>query len=176
MAITKAKKQDIYNKLITEGENQKAIIVFTTRDAKETVDAQINWELRSSARKNGVIIQVAKNTLINKAFPTIPEKLVGQSYIAFLEDTSQQSEVTVPKAVVSNISESFKSNFKIVGAIVNGEFYDNNKTIALSNVPSMEDSMSMLAGTLKSITAKIARTINEIPTSVVRGVKAAKTE
>lgn len=176
MAITKAKKGEIFTKLTTTGKNQSTVLVFTTRNAKETVNASKNWQLRSNARKNGIIVQVVKNTLINKAFNTIPNKLIGQSYIAYLENTENQSEVMVPKVVVDQVEKNFVTNFDIIGSIVNGEFYDKDKTIALSKVPSFEESMAMVAGSLKQITAKIALTIKEVPGSVVRVVKAAKAE
>ncbi len=77
MAISKTTKNNIFSKLSTQISNQKAILLFTTNDAKETINSTLNYEFRSKARKNGVMVQIVKNTLINKAFPTIPSKLKG---------------------------------------------------------------------------------------------------
>jgi large subunit ribosomal protein L10 len=176
MAITKVKKVEILDNIKNKVANQKAVILIGTKETKVTVDAATNFKFRSSARKQGIIIRVCKNTLIQKSFPAIKEELVGQTYIAYLDESKSNNsdEVTVPKAMVSGIDDDFKDNFNIIGSVINGEFYDSSKTVALSKVPSFNDSMAMVAGSINQITAKIALTIKEIPASVARGVGAAK--
>lgn len=174
MAITRTKKVTILDYLQKQGLNQKSIVIFSTNKTKETFNAESNFKLRFSARKKGVVIQLAKNSLIQIAFPSIKEDLVGQTYIAFMEDPKTSSEVEVPKVMVSELADNFKNQFNLIGSVVNGQFYDNDSTTALSKVPSFDESMAALAGTINQITAKIALTIKEIPASVARGIQAAK--
>jgi large subunit ribosomal protein L10 len=176
MATTKKKKSEILNEIDTHISKQKAVVILTTKGAKSTVTADKNFEFRSSVRKQGVILQVCKNTLVQKAFPTIDIKITGQTYLAYLEsfDNNSHDEVQVPKTVVDSVKGEFEEFFIVLGSIVNGEFYNEEKTKVLSSVPSLDISLARIAGALNQITAKIAIAVKEIPTSIARGVQEAK--
>lgn len=171
MAVPKSQKHQIFHKVETNIASQKAVLLITTRETKTTLNSAENSKLRSNSRKEGVVLQVCKNTLIRKAFPSSPE-LVGQTYMAFLENGEKSDEVTIPKVMIEILGKDFKDFFNIVGCVVNGEFFDSAKTEALSKVPTLNDSMAMIAGSINQITAKIAIAIKEVPASVGRGVKA----
>lgn len=170
MALTRIQKTQIFQDLENHFTTQKSIILLTTKGTNKTVNAITNHEFRSEARKSGVIIQIAKNTLIQKSFKT--PKLTGQTYIAYLDDSAKSDEITIPKIIVSAVKKSFSDNFEILGCIVNGEFLDSKDAKALANTPSKLDSMSMIAGSINQLATKLALVIKEIPTSVVRGIKA----
>ncbi len=169
MAVSHIQKVQIFNQLKEQVSAQKAILLITTKETQTTVNAKVNFEIRSQAYKNGVNLQVVKNTLIQKAFDTVP-KLSGQTYLAYLQDKENSDEITVPKIVVGLLSKDFKDNFNVLGAIVNGEFYDSAMTLALSKTPSLKDSMGMVAGSLNQITTKLAIAIKEIPSSLARSI------
>ena len=175
MAITKTQKHSIVSYLNDNVSSQKAVVLLTTRDTAATVDANQNFAFRKNCYDQGLSVQVVKNSLIQVAFPEV-KNLVGQTYIVFMTDGAKSDEVTAPKVIAEAVAKDFKENFDIIGSVVNGEFYDKVSTIALSKVPTFNDSMAMIAGTINQITAKIAIAIKEIPTSVARGVQAAKAE
>lgn len=176
MAISKNQKVEILNQLTNQIGSQKAVVLITTKDAKTPLNANKTTEFRFSARKAGVIVKVCKNTLIQKAFPSISVDLVGQTFVTYLEDGASSDEVTVPKIITEAIKKEFADNFNIIGSIINNEYYDADKTKAIAKVPTHKDSMAMIAGSLNQITAKIAIGIKEIPASIARGIKAAKAE
>ena len=149
--------------------DQKSILLITTKGAETNLDSSTNTDFRKSSRKEGVVLQVVKNTLINKAFPEVP-KLTGQTYIAYLEQEIESDEVKVPKTTIGLLSKDFKEYFEVIGAVVNGEFYDKTKAIQLSKTPSYQDSMSMIAGSLNQVATKLAMSIKEIPSGVARGI------
>jgi large subunit ribosomal protein L10 len=103
-------------------------------------------------------------------FENLPDKLKGQTYLAYLENGESSNEVAVPKSIVKSVEENFSKNFQIYGAVVNGEFFDTKQTINLSKVPSKEDSMAMIAGSISQIISRIALVINEIPSSTARAI------
>lgn len=176
MAISRTQKVTILDRLTSDVSSQKAVVLLTSRDAKSTINSVTNYQFRKACRDQGVVVEVVKNTLIQKTFPSISEKLVGQTFLAYLEDKEAGDEVTTPKIVVKHVSKEFNDYFNIVGSVVGGEFYDSSATDRLAKVPSFNDSMAMIAGSLNQITAKIAIAVKEIPASVARGVKAAKSE
>lgn len=176
MAITKNQKATILSHLQSDVTVQKGVVVISTKGAKTTVDALKNFELRSSCRKESVIIEVCKNSLIQRAMPQINIKLTGQNYLAYLENPEASDEVTVAKIIKTKLEKDFADNFIIIGSLINGEYYDSIQTIAIADVPSHSDSMAMIAGSINQVTAKIAMVIKELPASIARGIKAAKTQ
>lgn len=168
MAITIKEKQHILELLQNHVAPQKSVVILSTNNSKSSLDSTKNFGFRSSARKKGIIIKVVKNTLISKIFDT-PD-LVGQTLLAFLENKEESDEVAVPKSIVSIIKDDYDDNLQIIGSIVNGEYYDSTKTITLSQTSTKLESLSMVAGLLNSITARIAIATKEVPSSVARGV------
>lgn len=169
MAVSHVKKVAILDDLTSNVATQKAVLVLSTNKAEASLNSELNTKIRKEARKNGVILKVIKNTLIKKAFENIPD-LVGQTYLAYLENKEESDEITVPKSVVSLVSKDFKENFVILGSVVNGEFLNSAQTVQLSKTPSLQDSMAMVAGSLNQIATRLAIAVKEIPSGVARGV------
>jgi large subunit ribosomal protein L10 len=168
MARKRAYKVDLMSKLEEQVASQKSVVLFTTNQAKVSLDSDMNIDFRKKAMESGVKVQILKNTLTKRLFEGIPE-LQGQTYISYLKDSQESDEITVPKAVVKLVkSKEFKDSFNLVGAVVNGEFIDPTKTEILSDTPSREDSFAMAAGAIKSLASKLARLTKEIPTQVAR--------
>ena len=78
-------------------------------------------------------------------------------------------KLLILKASVGLTTEDdYKAKVDLVGSIIAGEFYDQARTVALSKVPSFDDSMAMVAGSINQIMAKLAQVVKEIPSGVVR--------
>jgi len=174
MATSRIKKETVLKQLKEEIAVQKAVVLFTTLGSEASLNASKNQQLRLEARKAGIVIKIVKNTLTKAVFENLPD-ISGQTYLAFLEDKENSDEIKVPKSIVELTTTDFKDNFKIVGSVINGEFYDAGKTESLSKVPSFKDSMAMIAGSLNQITAKIAVAVKEIPSGLARGISQIKT-
>jgi len=175
MAITRKNKEEIVAELEATLESNKAVVLLSTDGAEETLSAIQNTEFRSKAMEGSVKLKVIKNNLVRKALEKfeLPE-FMGSTYVAYLTNPENGDEIIVPKVTVNLTKEKdYKKSIKVLGAVVNGEFYDTAKVIELSNVSSFPDSMSMIAGMLEQITAKVARGVKEIPTTVARGVSEA---
>jgi ribosomal protein L10 len=161
MAISKTKKNSILNDLQVNVNDQKSVVLVSTNSTEKTVDAATNFDLRSKANQAGVKVKVIKNSLIEKNFEGVKD-LSGQTYIAYLNDKSQSNEVAVPKIFIKLIDTDFKDNFKVVGAIINGEFVDAVEAVKYSNIPSKEDSLAMIAGAVNQIASGVARAVKAV--------------
>ena len=171
MPINKKQKSLILNFFEEQKQKQKTFVLLTTEGAKESTTSSVNFAFRKALREgeSPVKIQIVKNTLVRNIFGV--QNLRGQTYVAFLTDPSQSTdEVQAPKNVVNTINKSFKSNFDIIGSVVNGEFLDKENTIQLSNTPSFKESMSMVGGTINQIISSIAVGVKEVPSGIARGV------
>jgi large subunit ribosomal protein L10 len=128
--------------------------------------------LRAQARKSGVYLRVLKNTLARRAitgtpFEGLSDKLVGPLIYGISAD---------PVAAAKTLNEFAKGNDKLVikaGAMPN-HVMDVNGVKALATLPSREELLSKLLGTMQAPIAQFVRTLNEVPTKLVRGLAAVR--
>ena len=128
--------------------------------------------LRAQARSKGVYLRVLKNTLARRAiigtpFEGLSDKLVGPLIYGISAD---------PVAAAKTLSEFAKGNDKLVikaGAMPNSVM-DVNGVKALATLPSREELLSKLLGTMQAPIAQFVRTLNEVPTKLVRGLAAVR--
>lgn len=161
MAISKSKKNSILKDLSINVNEQKSVVLVTTKGVEKTVNAKTNFNLRSKANNAGVKVRVVKNSLIEKNFESVKD-LSGQTYVAYLNDKAETNEVIVPKIFIKMIDADFKDNFKVVGAIINGEFVDSVEAIKYSNIPTKDESLAMIAGAVNQIAAGVARAVKAV--------------
>jgi len=129
-------------------------------------------ELRANARKNGVYLRVLKNTLVRRAvagtpFEGLADKMVGPLMYGISTD---------PVAAAKLLNEFAKGNDKLVikaGALPN-YVMDVAGVKALATMPSREELLSKLLGTMQAPIATFVRTLNEVPTKFVRGLAAVR--
>jgi large subunit ribosomal protein L10 len=129
-------------------------------------------ELRKQARAKGVYLRVLKNTLARRAVAGTPyEKLADQMVGPLMYGIS-----TDPVNAAKVMSDFAKTNDKFVikcGAMPNAVM-DVNGVKALASLPSREELLSKLMGTMQAPVAKFVRTLNEVPTKFVRGLAAVR--
>jgi large subunit ribosomal protein L10 len=127
-------------------------------------------QLRSKARKSGVWLRVLKNTLARRAVKGTPfEKLSDQMVGPLMYGISQD-----PVAGAKVLSEFAKENEQFVikaGAMPNAVMSAQDiKALAL--LPSREELLAKLLGTMQAPVTKLVRTMNEVPSKFVRTLAA----
>jgi large subunit ribosomal protein L10 len=128
-------------------------------------------DLRKKARANGIYLHVVKNTLASRAvegteFACLKPALIGPIVLGFsLED---------PGAVGRVIKDFAKDNDKLVvkAVAVGGTLYGAKDIERLASLPTKEQALSMLLGTMKAPIGKFVRTLAEPTAKFVRTVKA----
>lgn len=128
--------------------------------------------LRAEARKSGVYLRVLKNTLVRRAidgtpFSGLTNDMVGPLMFGISAD---------PVAAAKVMNSFAKTNDKFVikaGAMPN-EILDLAGVKALATMPSREELLSKLLGTMQAPVAKFVQTLNEVPTKFVRGLAAVR--
>jgi large subunit ribosomal protein L10 len=129
-------------------------------------------ELRREARKSGVYLRVLKNTLARRAvdgtpFSGLAEHLVGPLVYGISPD---------PVATAKLLNDFAKSNDKLVikaGAMPNAVF-SAKEVKALASMPSRNELLSILMGTMQAPVAKFVQTMNEVPARFVRTLAAVR--
>ena len=128
--------------------------------------------LRAQARKSGVYLRVLKNTLVRRAvdgtpFSGLADKMVGPLVFGISAD---------PVAAAKVLNDFARTNDKFVikaGALPN-QVMDANGIKALATLPSREELLAKLLGTMQAPVAQFVRTLNEVPTKFVRGLAAVR--
>jgi len=128
--------------------------------------------LRANARKAGVYLRVVKNTLARRAIAGTPfEALSAQLAGPLIYGISKD-----PVAAAKLLNDFAKGNDKLaikVGAMPN-YVMDVAGVKALATMPSREELLSKLLGTMQAPITQFVRTLNEVPTKFVRGLAAVR--
>lgn len=130
-------------------------------------------ELRAKARAKGVYMRVVKNTLARKAlagtsFESMGPKLKGPLVLAFSKDD--------PGAAARVVKDFAKTNEKLVATLVSlgGQVLPGSELEKVASLPTREQALSMLLGTLKAPIEKFVRTVAAPHTKLVRTIAAVR--
>ncbi len=118
-------------------------------------------ELRKELREAGVVYKVYKNTLMKRAFEgtdfaQLDQHLDGPSAIAFgIEDA------TAPARILAKYVKKVEA-LEFKGAVVEGTYYDEKGVQAIAAIPSREELISKLLGSMKAPITNFARVLKQI--------------
>jgi len=130
--------------------------------------------LRVQARKQGVYLRVLKNTLARRAVQGTPfEKLADQMVGPLAYGISDD-----PVAAAKVLHAYAKTNDKLVikgGAMPN--YVMSAKEVGnLATMPSRDELLAKLLGTMQAPIAKFVQTLNQVPGKFVRTLAAVRDE
>jgi large subunit ribosomal protein L10 len=161
-------KKTVVAEVSAEVANAQSIIVAEYRGLK-VVDLT---NLRANARRSGVYLRVAKNTLVRRAIAGTPfEGLSAQLVGPLIYGIS-----TDPVAAAKLLNDFAKGNDKLaikIGAMPN-YVMDAAGVKALATMPSRDELLAKLLGTMQAPITQFVRTLNEVPTKFVRGLAAVR--
>ena len=126
--------------------------------------------LRSQARASGVYLRVLKNTLARRAvqgtpFEKLADQMVGPLAYGISED---------PVSAAKVLSAYAKGNDKLVikGGAMPNHVMTAKEIGQLATMPSREELLAKLLGTMQAPVAKFVQTLNEVPSKFVRTLAA----
>jgi large subunit ribosomal protein L10 len=126
--------------------------------------------LRAKARASGVYFRVVKNTLVRRAvettpFATLADRMVGPLAYGIGPD---------PVAVAKVLNDFAKGNdkFVITGGAMPGQVMSVKQIAALAALPSRNELIAKLLGTMQAPVTKLVRTLNDVPGRLVRTLAA----
>ena len=166
MGLSLEQKQAMVSEVAAKLQGAQSVIVAEYRG----LNVERVTQLRSKARKSGVWLRVLKNTLARRAVKGTPfEKLSDQMVGPLMYGISQD-----PVAGAKVLSEFAKENEQFVikaGAMPNAVMSAQDiKALAL--LPSREELLAKLLGTMQAPVTKLVRTMNEVPSKFVRTLAA----
>lgn len=130
-------------------------------------------DLRAKAREGGVYLRVVKNNLAKLAvagtdFECMSDGFAGPLVLAF----SMEDPGSAARLLKDFAKEHEKLDVKMLS--VGGELLEASDIDRLANLPTRDQALAMLAGTLRAPLDKLARTMKEVPGKLVRTVAAVR--
>ena len=124
-----------------------------------TVEQDTN--LRKQLREAGVTYKVYKNTMMNFAFKgtdfeQLAPYLEGPSAVAI-----STTDATAPARILAKFAKDAKA-LEIKAGVVEGTVYDAQGMQAIANIPSRDELISKLLGSLQSPITNFARVIKQV--------------
>ncbi|HLT25572.1 MAG TPA: 50S ribosomal protein L10 [Zeimonas sp.] len=168
MALNREAKAGVVAEVSAEVAKAQAIVVAEYRG----LEVGAITALRKQAREQGVYLRVLKNTLARRAvagtpFEALSDRMVGPLIYGFSGD---------PVSAAKVLNDFAKSNDKLklkAGAMPNSVL-DENGVKQLASMPSREELLAKLLGTMQAPVAQFVRTLNEVPARFARTLAAVR--
>lgn len=150
-------KQPVVEEISGYLKDAQSVVLVDYRGLTVEQDTQ----LRKAMREAGVVYKVYKNTMMNFAFKgtdyeALAPYLEGPSAVAIAKD-----DATAPARILGKYAKDIEA-LEIKGGVVEGIAYDAKGISAIASIPSREELLSKLLGSLQSPITNLARVLNQV--------------
>ena len=143
-------------------------IAALLKDAKSAVvvdyrglTVEQDTKLRKNLREAGISYKVYKNTMIKLASAGTDYEKMNDLFEGPTALAVSSEDATAPARILFNFTKEAKA-LELKGGIVEGEFYDAKAIQAIATIPSRDELIARLLGSMKSPISNFARVINQI--------------
>jgi len=160
-------KQPIVDEIKGHVGKASSIVLVDYRGLTVEQDTKLRKELREA----GVVYKVYKNTLLKRAFEgtdflQLDVDLEGPSAVAF-----SYEDATAAARIIANFAKQAKA-LEIKSGVVEGTYYDAKGMSVIATIPSREELISKLLGSLQSPITNFARVLKQIAEKQGSGAEA----
>lgn len=150
-------KQPIIQEISDHVRDAASVVLVDYRGLTVIQDTQ----LRRNMREANVVYKVYKNTMMNFAFKDtefepLTQVLEGPSAIAISKD-----DATAPARIIAQFAKT-APKLEIKAGVVEGEYYDAEGMKEIASIPSRDELLSRLLGSMQSPIANLARVLDQI--------------
>ena len=150
-------KQPIVDEIINNVKDAESVVLVNYSGLTVEQDTALRKELREA----GVVYKVYKNTMMNFAFKgtaceELCQHLEGTNALAVCTE-----DATAPARILAKYAKTVPT-LELVAGVVEDAYYDKAGIEALSQVPSREELLGKLLGSIQSPIANFARVLNQI--------------
>lgn len=168
MSLNLEQKQAVVGEIVAQLGKAQAVIVAEYRG----LDVGKVTDLRAKARKSGLYLRVLKNTLARRAvkgtqFEKLSDQMSGPLMYGIAQDPVAGAKVLAAFAKDNEL-------FVIKGGAMSNALMSAKDIKTLATMPSREELLAMLVGTMQAPVVKFVRTLNEVPGKFVRTLAAVR--
>ena len=153
-------KKPVIDEIAANVEGAASVIVVNYSGITVAQDTELRKELREA----GVVYKVYKNTMMKLAFKDTPYEALSKDLDGTNALAISKDDATLPARIIAKYGKKAPT-LEFVSGVVEGNYFDKNGVIALSNVPSREELLGKLLGSIQSPISNFARVINQIAES-----------
>lgn len=168
MSLNLEQKQAVVSEIAAQLGKAQAVIVAEYRG----LNVGSVTDLRTKARKSGVYLRVLKNTLARRAVKGTPFEKLSEQMVGPLMYSISQDPVAGAKVLSAFAKDNDK--FVIRGGAMPNVLMSVMDVKALAMLPSRDELLARLMGTLQAPVATLVRTMNEVPGRFVRTLAAVR--
>ena len=168
MGLNLEQKQAVVSEIAAQIGKAQSVIVAEYRG----LDVGAVTDLRSKARKSGLYLRVLKNTLARRAVKGTPFEKLSEQMVGPLIYSISQDPVAGAKVLSAFARDNEK--FVIRGGAMPNLLMSVKDVKALAALPSRDELLATLVGTMQAPVAKLVRTMNEVPGRFVRTLAAVR--
>ncbi|MCX7674635.1 MAG: 50S ribosomal protein L10 [Bdellovibrionaceae bacterium] len=167
--ITREKKEALIQSVSESAKKSKAFFLVDFKG----LSVENVTSLRKKLFNLGAELKVSRNTLAKIALKkagisdqALDAQFIGNNAFVFAYQD--------PAAVAKAVSEFAKDQeaLKLKSGFMDGQVLDQKQVVYLASLPSKETLQAQLLGVLLAPGSKLARTLNEVPASLARVLKA----
>ena len=156
-------KQPIVEEISGYLKEAQSVVLVDYRGLTVEQDTQ----LRKAMREAGVVYKVYKNTLLRKAlnelgYTQFDEDLKGPTAVAFANDETSAAKVMVAA------SKDYTDKIVLKSAFVDNAYVDKNGIKAVASMPSKEELIAKMLGSMQAPIANFAGVLNNLLSGIVR--------
>lgn len=150
-------KKPIVDEISAAVKDAQSVVLVDYRGLTVEQDTQLRKQLREA----GIAYKVYKNTMMNFAFKgtdfeSLTPYLEGPSAVAISTD-----DATAPARILCKFAKAAPA-LEVKGGVVEGVAYDAKGIENISKIPSREELLSKLLGSLQSPITNFARVMNQL--------------
>ena len=150
-------KKPVVDEIASSIKDAASVVLVSYKGITVEQDTKMRKELREA----GVTYKVYKNTMMNFAFKGTPWEELCQH----LEGTNAlavcMEDETAPARILAKYAKDVPT-LELVAGVVEDAYYDKAGIEALSKVPSREELLGKLLGSIQSPITNFARVLNQI--------------
>ena len=150
-------KKPVVEEISNSIKDAAAVVLVNYKGINVEQDTQMRKELREA----GVVYKVYKNTMMNFAFKgtaceDLCQHLEGTNALAVCAE-----DATAPARILAKYAKTVPT-LELVAGVVEDTYYDKAGVTALSQIPSREELLGKLLGSIQSPITNFARVLNQI--------------
>ena len=150
-------KKPVVDEIASSIKDAASVVLVSYKGITVEQDTKMRKELREA----GVTYKVYKNTMMNFAFKGTPceelcQHLEGTNALAVCME-----DATAPARILAKYAKDVPT-LELVAGVVEVAYYDKAGIEALSKVPSREELLGKLLGSIQSPITNFARVLNQI--------------
>ncbi len=159
MSLNRQEKAVVIEEVAAQVAKAQSIIIAEYRG----LDVASVTVLRKTARESGVYLRVLKNTLVRRAVAGTPFEALSAQMVGPLIYGISADPVSAAKVLAGFAKTNDK--LAITGGALPNNVLSQDGVKALATMPSRDELLSKLMGTMQAPITQFVRTLNEVPTS-----------